>query len=292
MAQVHKGDRRTRQALTPTERRLRNARYSKRYRLARNRGIDHRQDATAITAHIAALRDMHVSVTAIAAACTPPVPPSTVSRLARGEHAKASRKTADAILAVTLADTYTAATRVGCHVPAIGATRRIRALQRLGWTKASITIAIRALGVVSTVDGILECEAAISWRLYAAVRDVYADLSTRPGPSHVGAARAANAGHPLPACWDDDEIDDPRCGPRLPGDDALGFDDAYEMIRDGRTITEAATACGLDPESIVTTARRRARRSGTIDDRIRHRRIVLARQEEYELRRELGETGS
>lgn len=102
------------------------------------------------------------------------------------------------------------------RVDPTGTRRRIQALQALGWTTAHIA---EAGGFVSEAAVQKVVTDSTSWVFRTTVNRAaraYASLSMRPGPSRIGAARAARAGWPPPLAWDDDTIDDPTAEPYRP----------------------------------------------------------------------------
>lgn len=92
----------------------------------------------------------------------------------------------------------------GCHVPALGSIRRVRALNAVGWSLSAI--ADRA-GVSKQAIASSLARDVITARAARRIRDIYAELEMSQGPSQRTRRHAAAQGWAPPAVWDD--IDDP-----------------------------------------------------------------------------------
>lgn len=104
-------------------------------------------------------------------------------------------------------------------VDATGTVRRIRALQRLGWSLRTISL---AAGRAETWAGSLARVRSVSPATAATVRALYDDMSMRLPPTRTWQERSAvtkarnhaeRAGWPPPLAWDEDAIDDPGASP-------------------------------------------------------------------------------
>ncbi|MGW0043455.1 helix-turn-helix domain-containing protein [Rhodococcus sp. NPDC003348] len=93
----------------------------------------------------------------------------------------------------------------------IGAVRRVHALQALGWPAA--TIADRVGIAHRDIRGLTD-RRHIAYRKWAAIRDVYEELSGTPGPSMATIAKVATLGYLPPLEWEGVDIDDPRRAPQ------------------------------------------------------------------------------
>lgn len=93
----------------------------------------------------------------------------------------------------------------------IGTTRRLQALQWMGWPAKEI--AARVGSTESTIRS-LKGRKRFSTSLAMRIAAVYEQLSMTAGPSPMAAAKARGAGHAPPAAWDDDTIDDPDAKPQ------------------------------------------------------------------------------
>ncbi len=92
----------------------------------------------------------------------------------------------------------------------IGALRRTRALQALGWSVRDIGDRI---GMEATALTAMQRRTRIDYRTWARIRDVYEALSATPGPSKIARASAARKGWLNPFEWEGYDIDDPRVTP-------------------------------------------------------------------------------
>lgn len=95
-------------------------------------------------------------------------------------------------------------------VPAIGATRRLGALHRIGHTRHVLQPRLPGVNVGLVAAGRLTRINRSSWE---AVRDLYDALSMTPGTSAISRLRAEKAGHATPLDWEGVDIDDPEARP-------------------------------------------------------------------------------
>lgn len=92
-----------------------------------------------------------------------------------------------------------------CHVPALGARRRVQALSAIGWSQGDIA---ERLGISQqALANSLRTE-VMTARVSRRIRDVYTELEMSEGPSLRTRKRAVAQGWAPPAAWDD--IDDPH----------------------------------------------------------------------------------
>ncbi|MGW8846566.1 hypothetical protein ACWGNE_02185 [Streptomyces xiamenensis] len=131
---------------------------------------------------------------------------STLHSLLHGTRPTIRRSTAARILALRPGDCLPGKT----PVPAIGSTRRVRALYAIGYTSRAIS---SAAGLDDkTIRVLLVGEHATTiQRVADTVAATYRRLATRPGPSRLAIRRAHTEGWHSPAAWDD--IDDPCAMP-------------------------------------------------------------------------------
>ncbi len=94
----------------------------------------------------------------------------------------------------------------GRYIDATGTHRRLRALQRLGW---SLRHQSRTLGHSRTWATHVLQSPTVHVDTAAAVAAMYDELSMSIGPSRWTASRAEREGYLPPLAWDDDAIDDP-----------------------------------------------------------------------------------
>lgn len=93
----------------------------------------------------------------------------------------------------------------GCHVPALGLTRRVHALNAIGWSASAIA---QRAGVTKQALASSAGRDAVTARVARRIRDIYAELEMSEGPSLRTRKRAVAQGWAPPAAWDD--IDDPH----------------------------------------------------------------------------------
>lgn len=214
--------------------------------------------AAEVRAHLQALLRAGYSPTAIAAISH--VDRTTIVNIADGRHAACSRAAAERLLTTSEADIL-AHVPDDVRVPAIGAARRIRALQALGWTIAHIADAadLTAAGLEWAArhpNGTLPAAA------HRAICDVYDQLSMCLGPSHRTAAYAKRAGWMPPLAWDDEELDCWAAGPRNPADpeDRAQANERDEEIayqsRLGKSARFIAEVVGCSDRTVVRVRQR------------------------------------
>lgn len=181
------------------------ARYGKKWRLDRLRGIAYLVDPAPARDHIEELLAAGFSLRAIADAAR--LSPTTLSRIRRQLDKQIKRHVNAAILAVTVEK---ARDRQGRgFVPAVGYRRRIHALYAIGHTAESIAAAssLDASAIRNALNGPGEWITAEKAEAIGAAYDM---LWSLPGPSPQNRGRARNYGWAPPLSWDDDTIDDPE----------------------------------------------------------------------------------
>jgi hypothetical protein len=178
--------------------------YYGRYYNARVRGEETSLvDAAPVRAHVHRLMEWGMGHTMIAAAagCSH----GAVKNVARGTYPTLRRETATRIMSVT-------------HKPhpeqalclAIGARRRVEALQAIGWQKQEI--AARA-GTSPEILRKSMTRTQIAYATWARVRDVYNEISGTPGESSLTRARAKRLHYVAPLAWYGRDIDHPEHQP-------------------------------------------------------------------------------
>ncbi|MBF6416916.1 helix-turn-helix domain-containing protein [Nocardia cyriacigeorgica] len=98
------------------------------------------------------------------------------------------------------------------RVLAIGATRRARALQVIGWPQTEI-VAASTLTAAQVAALVRARRTLTDWDVWKAMHDTYEQLSGTPGPSKSARTRAKRHGWGAPLDWEDLDIDDPRVTP-------------------------------------------------------------------------------
>lgn len=160
-----------------------------------------------ILPHLETLRDSGMSQTLIARHAN--ISQATISYLLNGKIQSCRRAKALAILAVRPGQFDELAER-----PALGASRRVRALYAIGHGRNTIS---DATGLSACTIGQIANSryTLVDGRVDAAIRLAYRQLVTTPGRSKKAAARAASQKWAPPGAWDD--IDDPDAAPDWTG---------------------------------------------------------------------------
>ena len=173
-----------------------------RYRKAN--GIEIYTDAAPVRDHIHALNALNVNNHMIAAPadCTP----QYVHQISRGEVQRVRIDIAQPILALTHLPHHKQNNVLG-----VGATRRIRALNAIGWPTAELAPRLN-ISAARTLNQSMR-HTLISYQRWASIRDLYDTLSGAPGPSDHSRTRARVDGHLPPLAWEDRDIDHPHALP-------------------------------------------------------------------------------
>ncbi|WP_063023721.1 hypothetical protein [Nocardia niwae] len=96
-------------------------------------------------------------------------------------------------------------------VLAIGARRRVRALNALGWPTDELA---HRLGQSSrSILNIAISSDYTTYNMWSRIRDLYNELSGTPGPSQHSVRRAHRQGEVPPLAWDGRDIDHPLAQP-------------------------------------------------------------------------------
>lgn len=224
-------------------------RKGKNYRWRVARGGPALIDAATVAAHVRGLLAAGYSATAIAHVAG--VDRTTVTNLADEKYPTTGRAAAERLQAVTggrILDEVGDAIRV----PAIGAARRIRALQALGWPLHRLAgdVTIHQLDwIANHPDG------AIPAAAYRIVRDAYDLLAMRMGPSARTRNWARRNQLAPPLAWDDDEIDDPAATPRQPratvGRDRERDGQILHLTTHGNSARQIAEKLGCSTRTVV-----------------------------------------
>lgn len=175
--------------------------------------------SVAAQAHLLRLQQDGLSYMQISRACG--VHPTSLGEIARGKRRHIQRRAAAAILAVPVGWNDT----IG-NVPAIGATRRTRALYAIG-----ISRLVLAAETGLSKDGINHLVNAewetIDVRRMASILAAYNRLWLLPGDSVKNRYRAQREGWAGPLHWNDESIDDPDGFPDWTG--ACGTVKGYKL---------------------------------------------------------------
>ncbi|WP_244461547.1 MULTISPECIES: hypothetical protein [Rhodococcus] len=130
------------------------------------------------------------------------VPVATIRSL----RSTSTRTTTSAIAAAILSITFHPS-RGRDLTPAVGARRRLRALNAMGYGDPSLA---HRLNVEVDVVTSMPEKGLIPSELWEAVDEIYDELSMRPGPDADLREQARAEGLVPPLGWDDDEIDNPK----------------------------------------------------------------------------------
>jgi len=184
-------------------------RWAKKWRVDHDRGIHRYVDAAPARAHVQTLLAGGASRRAVAQKAG--ITPTVITRLLTGQ-AHLQRETAAAILAVTPAHILD---RDGHEdfVPAIGARRRIQALQAIGHTSTVIAAHAGPGTTAAIIHNVAKHPGQwISRRNHDRVVVAYSALWDKPGTSLRVKAQVARLGYAPPMAWDD--VDDPHARPQ------------------------------------------------------------------------------
>lgn len=154
--------------------------------------------------HINHLRDHGVGLDAIAESAG--IARISVQRITYGTYKYVTTETAEAILAVT--------PRAAKQVNPTGTRRRLQALATLGYSYPYLSekLGVNPRGVAAYAA---PSKRWVMRDTAEKVRQLYDELSMKPGPDQTAALRAKNKGWAPPLAWDDDTIDDPNALPKF-----------------------------------------------------------------------------
>jgi hypothetical protein len=177
---------------------------NKLYKWRKANGIEAFTDAAPVQAHILELKAIGLtdSMIAHAAGCDP----QNIWWIVNGVTQKMSPDIARRIQNVT-------------HLPhpnqyyvlTVGLGRRVRALNAIGWTTQTIAERIGMSGK-DRLNGVI-AQPVTTYTRWAAIRDLYNELSGTPGPSLKSIQVARRMKHVPPLAWDGIDINDPRAQP-------------------------------------------------------------------------------
>lgn len=125
------------------------------------------------------------------------------------------RRTHDALMDLTRADIIRNSTPTSM-VPAVGASRRLQALMRMGWRMKDIaadSTEIHMINKVRTTDP----GARIMVRNFLRIAAMYDRFAMEEGPCKINRTKAEKFGYAPPLGWDDSTIDDPNARPDTTG---------------------------------------------------------------------------
>lgn len=169
--------------------------------------------------------------------------------------------------------------------PAIGTTRRLRALAVAAWSARIIAERInRSVRHVQDLQAGAVTDVTIG--TYYAVRDLYDELTWTPGPRKATRTAALKRGWKPALAWDDDTIDDPKAKPQGMYESPKLMHDEIAVLRavGGDQGVHLSSADRAEAIAILTarglTARAIAERMGLRERSVTRIRAV-SRQQEY-----------
>ncbi|MDH6283137.1 hypothetical protein [Prescottella agglutinans] len=184
---------------------LDNYRKHKRYRHRKANNIPAYMPADIVRNHIKTLLGDGLSTATISRASG--VAPSTIQRIENGETDRCLNRIGTALLNVSSDNAPYVPEDI---VPALGARRRVQALNAIGWSCEELS---RRLGLATPQISSSIGKNEITYRRWVEIRDLYEELSATPGPSVNSRARAKRHKWPAPCDWEDVAIDDPGARP-------------------------------------------------------------------------------
>lgn len=141
------------------------------------------------------------------------------------------------------------------RVLGIGATRRLRALHRIGWP---LTTLAEHGPLTSSQLQILTSRPrrTIPWSKWLAVAELYERFSGTPGPSNRARTHGTRKGWPPPLDWEDHDIDDPRVvivadPPKPLTQSQQRAVRVQALTARGRSATEIAAQLGISVRQVV-----------------------------------------
>lgn len=227
--------------------------YVKRWHVDRKRGVSRALvDASTVREHIGALVDEGWPVKAIARAAG--VSDTSLRDLLAGRTAGTRQAVARAACKVNRRMLYRLA-KGEDPVPAVGFTRRVQALQSIGYTYRQL----ESLGICPDIGPVGRHVDANRWRRCVAAYD---ELWDKPGPSQRARLAAARRGCAPPLAWDDDTIDDPAAVPDL-GERADRrqslLEDVEWLLANGHGWLSAPGRLGMNAEALERALSRAGR---------------------------------
>jgi hypothetical protein len=146
-------------------------------------------------------------------------------------------------------------------VPALGTTRRLRALGAMGWTLADVAdrtpLAKKTLSLL--MAGAQQC---VTRDGAEHIARVYDQLCMRHGPSERARLLARRKGWAPPLAWDEDDLDDPNAEPYMEPeqpDAELNLNEFMRLLDFGQLPEQAAARVGVTLGAIEVAARRHGR---------------------------------
>ncbi len=188
-----------------------------------SRGVPNLVAAAPAREHVNCLYSIGFTNHSIAAAAGVGV--NTVRQIAAGKYETSKIDAASRLMAITHRPVPA---QTGTRVPAVGAQRRIHALQAIGWTADDIGI---RLGVTGGAVTSYARQHRVMYEVWEAIADLYEELSGTPGTSKLSVMRSRERRFAPPLAWEGRDIDDPEAQPDIGADAATTEVDPVLLAR-------------------------------------------------------------
>lgn len=242
------------------------------------RHVDTSVDLADVRYHVNALMCAGMTTELIAQLASLPV--EIIRALRKTSTTSAPQRVVDAVLSITFHPS-----RGRDLTPAVGAHRRLRALNAMGYGDGLLAA---RLGVdIDVVTG-MPTKSLIPSGLWKAIAGIYDELSMHPGPDAEIRDRSRADGVVPPLGWDDDEIDNPKArsqervqprhgGGGVPVDEAvvirrLGGEQLPLRLCERREIVRIAFEQGWSPSELA--ARLSIKYDSAVTELSRYRRAL------------------
>ena len=265
------------------------ARYAKQWHYARSKGVLQWQPVDEARSRITSLLDQGFSGESIAKAAG--ISASAVRGIS-GRYAPTkniSRRIARRIVALTPTGVLATLDEPTMLVPAVGAQRRVQALQAIGHKQSDIDAAAGLRPRIAKYVADRQPGVSITFDKHAAIARAYEALWSKPGSYERGRREAIARGYAPPLAWDDDTIDDPNATPDLgaetprpQGGAGRPFAEVVEDVEDilswepYTTATELAHRLGYRDSSGIQIALRRGERTDLLAQLARNAEVKAA----------------
>lgn len=217
-----------------------------------------RVDATATREHLAALRASGLGWKQVTKLSK--VPHQTLFEIGCGKRTSVRRRTEQKLLAVPVPDHAGLLHAIAEHgyLPALGSSRRLRALAAIGWSAHSLGV---ELGIHQRgIQRVRANPPTVTGKFARDVKALFDRLQLTPGPNHKARCHAKRQGWPPPLAWDEDSIDNPTAKPWKDKEPRMTFTERYRELHElGYSDFHAATKLGVKEESLRQQLKRDAR---------------------------------
>lgn len=190
------------------------------------------------------------------------LPRLTTQKLSQPGRTKCARKTADAILSISVPECpHGEELAPGVHVPALGTNRRLQGLAMMGYTLADLGERLGGIKIqqVSLLQNGKQTHVTV--KSARAVEALFNELQLIPGPSEQTRKVAAKKGYLPPFSWDEDTIDDPAATLPSPEVDTDWLGRYEELVDMGIPPQTAAKRLDVKWDTVKTRLRRMEKRA-------------------------------